>query len=89
MVCIAGVLRGIGPFKWWGWLVVAHTFDPSTQEAEVDKASEFKASLGCRVSSRTARATQKKQFSTNPNPNQAKPPPDTKFPFFFSSSLSF
>ena len=34
-------------------MVVAHTFNPSTQEAE---ASEFKASLVYRVSSRTPRA---------------------------------
>jgi hypothetical protein len=35
--------------------MVAHTFNPSTWEAEI---SEFKASLVYRVSSRTARAVQ-------------------------------
>ena len=35
--------------------VVAHAFNPSTWEAE----AEFKASLVYRVSSRTARATQR------------------------------
>jgi hypothetical protein len=39
---------------------VAHAFNPSTQEAE---AGEFKASLVYRVSSRTARATQRNPVS--------------------------
>jgi hypothetical protein len=40
--------------------VVAHTFNPSTWEAERGRRiSEFKASLVYRVSSRTARATQR------------------------------
>jgi hypothetical protein len=42
--------------------MVAHTFNPSTWEAweaEAGRISEFEASLVYRVSSRTARATQK------------------------------
>jgi hypothetical protein len=44
-----------------GWAVVAHTFSPSTWKAE--QISEFKASLVYKVSSRTARATQKNPVS--------------------------
>jgi hypothetical protein len=40
--------------------LVAHTFNPSTEQAEAGR-SEFKASLIHRWSSRTARATQKKK----------------------------
>jgi hypothetical protein len=41
--------------------VVVYTFNPSTQEAERGRQiSEFEASLVYRVSSRTARATQRK-----------------------------
>ena len=39
--------------------MVAHTFDPSTQETEAGGFLEFEASLVYRVSSRTARATQR------------------------------
>jgi hypothetical protein len=39
------------------WVMVAHTFDASTWEAEEDGSLEFKTSLACRVSSRTAKAT--------------------------------
>jgi len=39
--------------------VVAHTFNPSTWEAEAGGSLEFKASLVYRVSSRTARATKR------------------------------
>jgi hypothetical protein len=42
--------------------VVAHTFNPSTREAE-RQASEFEASLVYKVSSRTARATQRNPVS--------------------------
>jgi hypothetical protein len=50
--------------------VVAHAFNPSTWEAEAGCFSEFKASLVYRVSSKTARATQrnldvKKQTNKN------------------------
>jgi hypothetical protein len=43
--------------------VMAHTFNPSTWEAEAGEISEFKASLVYRVSSRTARATQRNPVS--------------------------
>jgi hypothetical protein len=39
--------------------VVAHTFDPSTWGGRGRQISEFKASLVYRMSSRTARATEK------------------------------
>jgi hypothetical protein len=52
--------------------VVAHAFNPSTWEAEAGGSHEFEASLVYKVSSRTARATQrnpvskkKKTFLTN------------------------
>jgi hypothetical protein len=43
-----------------GPAVVAHAFDPSTREAEASGSLESEASLVYRVSSRTARAMQKK-----------------------------
>jgi hypothetical protein len=43
--------------------MVAHTFNPSIQEAEAGKFIEFEASLVYRVSSRTARATQRNPVS--------------------------
>jgi hypothetical protein len=51
---------------------VAHTFNPSTWEAEAGKISEFKASLVYRVSSRTARATQRNPVSNNNNNKKNK-----------------
>jgi hypothetical protein len=45
--------------------VVAHTFNPSTWEAEAGRYSEFKANLVYRVSSRTARAAQRNPVSKN------------------------
>jgi hypothetical protein len=39
--------------------MVAHTFNPSTREAEAGGFREFEASLVYKVSSRTARATEK------------------------------
>jgi hypothetical protein len=44
--------------------VVAHAFNPSTREAG-RQISEFEASLVYRVSSRTARATQRNLVSKN------------------------
>jgi hypothetical protein len=41
------------------WAVVVHALNPSTQESRGRGISEFKASLVYRVSSRTARATQR------------------------------
>jgi hypothetical protein len=43
---------------------MVHTFNPSTWESEAGKF-EFKARLVYRVSSRTARATQKNPVSKN------------------------
>jgi hypothetical protein len=42
---------------------MTHTFNPSTWEAEAGGFFEFKASLVYRVSSRTARATQRNPVS--------------------------
>jgi hypothetical protein len=53
-----------------------HAFNPSTWEAEAG-GSEFEASLVYRVSSRTARTTQRNPVSKNQKtktkPNQTKP----------------
>jgi hypothetical protein len=46
-------------------VVVAHTFNPSTWEAEAGGFLKFKASLVYRVSSRRARATQRNPVSKN------------------------
>jgi hypothetical protein len=43
--------------------VVVHAFNPSTWEAEAVRFQEFKASLVYKVSSRTARATQRNPVS--------------------------
>jgi hypothetical protein len=45
--------------------MVAHAFNPSTREAEAGGFSEFEASLVYRVSSRTARATQRSPVLKN------------------------
>ena len=41
------------------WAVVVHGFNPSTWEAKAGDLCEFKASLVYRMSSRTAKATQR------------------------------
>jgi hypothetical protein len=46
---------------------VAHAFNPSTWEAEAGGFLTFKASLVYRVSSRTARATQRNLVSEKQN----------------------
>jgi hypothetical protein len=43
----------------------AHAFNLNTQEAEAGSLCEFKASLVYRLSSRTARTTQRKLVSKN------------------------
>jgi hypothetical protein len=51
--------------------MVAHAFNPSTWEAEAGggrRISEFEASLVYRVSSRTARATQRNPVLNPPTP---------------------
>jgi hypothetical protein len=45
--------------------VVAHSFNPSTGEAEAEGSLEFEASLFYRVSSRTASATQRNPVLKN------------------------
>jgi hypothetical protein len=52
--------------------VVAHAFNPSTWEAETGGISEFEASLVYRVSSRTARATQRNPVSENQKKKKKK-----------------
>ena len=53
------------------WVVVAHAFNPSTREVDSGgrgrQISAFEASLVYRVSSRTARATQRNPVSKNNN----------------------
>jgi hypothetical protein len=49
--------------------MVAHVFNPSIQEAEAGKISEFEASLVYKVSSRTARAIQRNPV-LNPTPQK-------------------
>jgi hypothetical protein len=51
--------------------MVAHAFNLSTREAEAGGYSEFQDSLVYRVSSRTARAAQRKPVSKNKK-NQKK-----------------
>jgi hypothetical protein len=51
---------------------MVHDFNPSTWEAEAGKISEFEASLVYRVSSRTARATQRNPVSKNKNKTKKK-----------------
>jgi hypothetical protein len=55
----------------FSWAVVAHAFNPSTQEAEAGGFSEFEASLVYKVSSRTAKATQRNPVSKQ---NKTKQP---------------
>jgi hypothetical protein len=47
------------------WAVVAHAFNPSMLGGRGRQISEFEASLVYRVSSRTARATQRNPVSEN------------------------
>jgi hypothetical protein len=51
-------------------VVAAHAFDPSTREAEAGGFLEFEASLVYRVSSRTARATQRNPVLKNKTKNK-------------------
>jgi hypothetical protein len=52
--------------------VVVHTFNPCSWEARGRWISEFEASLVYRVSSRTARATQRNPVSKNQDNKQKK-----------------
>jgi hypothetical protein len=49
--------------------MVAHFFNPSTQEAEAGGFPKFEASLFYKVSSRTARAIKRSPVSRNKNKN--------------------
>ena len=49
--------------------MVVHVFNPSTREAEAGRFSEFEASLVYRVSSRTARTTQRNPVSNKTKQN--------------------
>jgi hypothetical protein len=53
-------------------VVVAHTFNPSTLEAETDRFLSWRPSLVYRASSRTARATERNPVSKNKNNKQNK-----------------
>jgi hypothetical protein len=52
--------------------VVAHAFNPSTWEADAGEFLEFEASLIYRVSSRTARATQRNPVLKKPKNKKNK-----------------
>jgi hypothetical protein len=52
--------------------VVAHTFNPTTWGGRSRQISEFEVSLVYRVSSRTARATQRNPVLKNKNQNKTK-----------------
>jgi hypothetical protein len=53
-------------------VVLVHTFNPSTWEAEAGGSLEFEASLVYRASSRTARATQRNPILENQNQTTPK-----------------
>jgi hypothetical protein len=50
--------------KRFSQVVVVHTFNPSSQEAEESRSLEFEASLVYRGSSRTAKATERNCLKT-------------------------
>jgi hypothetical protein len=52
--------------------MVAHAFNPSTQEAEAGRFSEFKASLPYNVSFRKARALQRNSVSERKRKKERK-----------------
>ena len=54
------------------WAVVVHAFNPSSWEAEAGGSLEFAASLVYRVSSRTARATQRNRVLKNQKKKKKK-----------------
>jgi hypothetical protein len=57
--------------------VVTHAFNPSTWETEAGRF-EFKASLVYRVSSKTAKTTQRNPVSKNKNKTKKNQPPPKK-----------
>jgi hypothetical protein len=65
----------------------AHTFTPSTWEAEAGPIAEFKIILVYRESSRTARTIQRKPVSNPPpkkKPKKQKKKPKNKYAVFSS-----
>ena len=56
-----------------GWVVVAHTFNPSTLRKQRQVDLEFEANLIYKMSSRTVRATQRNLVLKNTNKNKRKP----------------
>jgi hypothetical protein len=54
------------------WVVVANTFNPSTLGGRGRQIFEFEASLVYKVSSRTARATQRNPVSKNQKKKKKK-----------------
>jgi hypothetical protein len=54
------------------WAMVAYAINPNTEEAEAGGSFEFKASLVYRMSSRTARDTQKSLVLGEKNEKQKK-----------------
>jgi hypothetical protein len=58
--------------KTGGWAVVAHAFNPSTWGGRGRWISEFEANLVYKVSSRTARATQRNPVSKTKNKTKKK-----------------
>jgi hypothetical protein len=71
-------------YKWlWSRAVVAHTFNPSTWEAEAGWFLSSRSAWSTKVSSRTARATQRNPVSPPPpkkNPNDYESPPPIHWP---------
>ena len=53
--------------------MVVHAFNPSTGEAETGRSLELEARLIYRVSSRTARTTQRNPISKKKKNNQKQP----------------
>ena len=58
--------------------MVAHTFNPSIQEAETRGSLEFEVSLVYRVSSRTARTAQRNHVSKDQKQNKTQKPQNKK-----------
>jgi len=65
--------------------VVAHAFNPSTWEAEADRFLSSGPAWSSRVSSRTARATQRNPVSKNQKKKINK---KAKFPYILESSVT-
>jgi hypothetical protein len=66
---------------------VAHAFNPSTWEAKAGGFSEFKASLVYRLSSRTAKTTERNPVSKKQKPKTKKKKKKVKKIFKRSQSI--